>query len=247
MSTLQIIPLFNLALAFIPAAIVVAILFKWHLGYTNALYAIIRMLTQLFIVGYFLAYIFKSNSSLLILSILIIMVFSSSWIALRTVQSKRLALYKSVFLSISVGGGATLIIITQVVLDLHPWYMPQYMIPLAGMIFSGAMNGVSLAAERFNAEIQRKVSYEKARGIAFGASLIPIMNVLFAVGIVAIPGMMTGQILSGVQPIIAARYQIMVMLMLFGGSGLSSAIFLILSKPIFYTQRGSSGLSMEKL
>ncbi len=232
MNNLQTIRIIDLLIAFIPAAAVVIILFKWHLGYKNALYAVARMLTQLFIIGYFLSYIFMSNNSLLILLILIIMVLSSSWIALRTVSSKRLDLYKIALLSIFVGGGITLAIITQVVLNLHPWYEPRYMIPLAGMIFSGSMNGISLAAERFNAEIKGK-SYEKARGIAFSASLIPIMNTLFAVGIVSIPGMMTGQILSGIQPIIAARYQIMVILMLFGCSGLSSAIFLTLSKSIF--------------
>ena len=59
------------------------------------------------------------------------------------------------------------------------------------------------------------------------------MNALFAVGLVSIPGMMTGQILSGVEPFMAARYQIMVMLMIFGAAGLSSACFLLLSKSIF--------------
>ena len=62
------------------------------------------------------------------------------------------------------------------------------------------------------------------------ASLIPIINTLLAVGLVALPGMMTGQILSGVSPIVAAKYQIVVMLMLFGVTGLSAAIFLTLER-----------------
>jgi len=68
------------------------------------------------------------------------------------------------------------------------------MVPLAGMIFANSMNSVSLAAERLNAEIQRGVSYEEARNIAFQASLIAVINSLFAVGLVSLPGMMTGQI-----------------------------------------------------
>ena len=119
-------------------------------------------------------------------------------------------------------------LITQGVLDLAPWYSPRYLIPLAGMIFAIAMNTVSLAAERFYSEIQRHAKDEQARDIAFRASLIPNVNTLFAVGLVALPGMMTGQILAGVSPLIAARYQIMVMCMLFGTSGLASACFLIL-------------------
>ncbi len=113
---------------------------------------------------------------------------------------------------------------------LHPWYLPRYLIPLAGMIFANAMNSVSLAAERFEAEIKRDVDYDQARSIALRASLIPIINSLFAVGLVSLPGMMTGQILSGISPLIAVRYQIMVMCMIFGAAGISSACFLTLVK-----------------
>tara|TARA_Y100001934_G_C12352109_1_gene775951 strand:+ start:236 stop:661 length:426 start_codon:yes stop_codon:yes gene_type:complete len=132
--------------------------------------------------------------------------------------------------SIIIGGGTILILVTQFVLKLNPWYMPRYMIPLAGMIFASSMNGISLAAERLNAELDRGVNYNIARGIALKASLIPITNSLFAVGLVSLPGMMTGQILSGISPLIAVRYQIMVMCMIFGSVGLSSFLFLVLIK-----------------
>ena len=104
------------------------------------------------------------------------------------------------------------------------------MIPLAGMVFASSMNGVSLAAERFYAELKRDNGYKKARTIALNASLIPITNSLFAVGLVSLPGMMTGQILSGVSPHIAIRYQVMVMCMIFSAVGLSSYLFLIFIK-----------------
>jgi putative ABC transport system permease protein len=58
--------------------------------------------------------------------------------------------------------------------------------------------------------------------------MIPVFNALLAVGIVSLPGMMTGQILSGVSPLIAARYQIMVMCMIFASAGISTAVFLAL-------------------
>jgi putative ABC transport system permease protein len=74
------------------------------------------------------------------------------------------------------------------------------------------------------------VSYQQARNIAFQTSMIPNINALVAVGIVSLPGMMTGQILSGVSPFVAARYQIMVMCMVFASAGIASAIFLILVK-----------------
>jgi putative ABC transport system permease protein len=141
-------------------------------------------------------------------------------------------------LALIVGGTTTLILVTQGVLNLTPWYWPNYFIPLAGMIFANAMNSVSLAADRLEAEIGRDVAYNQARNIAFRSSLIPITNSLFAVGLVSIPGMMTGQILSGVSPLVAARYQIMVMCMVFGAAGISSAIFLSLVRPDFTKESG---------
>ncbi len=232
-NSVQIIPLANLALAFLPALFVVVIAFRWSLGHGNMLYAISRMLVQLMLIGYLLAYIFDSNSSFVVMSVLAVMIFASSWIALRTVKNRRKSLYSKAFYAIALGGGATLIIVIWGVLALDPWYLPSYVIPLAGMIFANALNSVSLAADRLAAEIDRVDDYTIARNIAFRSSMIPITNSLFAVGLVSLPGMMTGQILSGVSPLIAARYQIMVMCMVFGSAGISSACFLHWVKPDF--------------
>ena len=232
-NSVQTIPFANLILVFIPAVAVVGILWKWGIGYGNSLYAIFRMLIQLLLIGYFLIFIFKSDSYLIVAGVLAVMLFASSWIALRTVKIPRRLLYLKSFCSISVGGGLILLLITQGVLNLQPWYLPSYVIPLAGMIFASAMNSVSIALERLNAEVERDVSYDKARVIALRASLIPITNSLFAVGLVSLPGMMTGQILSGISPFIAARYQIMVMCMIFGSAGISSACFLALVRSNF--------------
>ena len=232
-TTIQVIPLINLAFCFIPVLIVIVIHHLWSQGYQSAIYAVSRMLVQLLMIGYFLTYIFDSSNVWIVLAVLSVMVFVASWIALRTVKNKQLLLYPKALVSLIVGGGTTLILITQVVLDLTPWYWPNYFIPLAGMIFANGMNSVSLAADRLTAEISRDVEYEQARNIAFRASLIPITNSLFAVGLVSIPGMMTGQILSGVSPLIAARYQIMVMCMVFSAAGISSACFLTLVKSDF--------------
>jgi putative ABC transport system permease protein len=233
-NTVQTIPLINLAITFVPAFIVIAILFKWSLNASNALYAMARMLIQLLIIGYFLVYIFDSNHAGVIIAILTVMVCVSSWIALGTIKKKRRFLYKYAFMSILVGGGLTLVLVSQIVLTLEPWYQPQFMIPLAGMIFANSMNSISLAVERLNAETNRNVPYTEARNIALQAALIPVINALFAVGLVSLPGMMTGQILSGVSPLIAIRYQIMVMCMVFGSAGISAACFLSWVKPVFY-------------
>jgi putative ABC transport system permease protein len=93
-------------------------------------------------------------------------------------------------------------------------------------VFANAMTAVSLAAERLYAELAHGLSWESARLTAYQAAMIPVINSLFAVGLVSLPGMMTGQILSGVSPLIAARYQIVVMCMIFAASGISTALFL---------------------
>lgn len=230
MDSIQSIPLENLALAFIPVFVVVFILYRWNSDGREALIGISRMLVQLLIVGYFLAYLFDARNAWIVLTVLAAMLFVSSWISLRTVKLRRKSLYLIALISIFVGGGLILLLITQGVLGLDPWYEPRYLIPLGGMIFSSSMNSISLAAERIDAEIKRGVDYDKARSIALRAALIPIVNALFGVGIVSLPGMMTGQILSGVSPLIAVRYQVMVMCMLFSASGISAAFFLQLIK-----------------
>jgi putative ABC transport system permease protein len=220
----------QLALAFVPVAITLVILFRWSFGTGNALYALVRMLVQLMLIGYVLAWIFGARSGVLIIGVLSIMLLASSWIAMGTVKEQRLGLLGASLLAISAGGGLTLLLITQLVLQLDPWYLPRYMIPLAGMVFANAMTAVSLAAERLAAELQHEVDWGKARLTAYQASMIPVINSLFAVGLVSLPGMMTGQILSGVSPLVASRYQIMVMCMIFASAGISTAIFLLLAR-----------------
>ena len=227
------IPLLNLAIAFIPPVFVFVILYRWHMNYGNAIYANFRMVSQLLIVGYLLVFIFTIKNAWLVGGILMVMIIASSWIALGVIKKYQTKLFKVTFIAILVGGGINLVLITQGVLMLEPWYEPRYTIPLAGMIFANAMNSVSLAAERLDAEITNNVAYGRAREIAFQASLIPTVNSLFAVGLVSLPGMMTGQILSGVSPLVAVRYQIVVMCMVFSSAGISSALFLVLSKRYF--------------
>lgn len=230
MNNIQTIPIVNLAFTFIPVVAVIAILFKWRLGISNSCYAIARMLLQLLLTGYFLSYIFASDSVWITVLILAVMVVFSSWIALSSVKEMRKQLLIKTIIAVIFGGGITFWVIIQPVLELQPWYQARYAIPLGGMIFANIMNSISLAAERFQSETNNGVAYTTARNRAFNTALIPTINALFAVGLVSLPGMMTGQILSGVSPFIAARYQIMVMTMIFASSGLSTACFLSLLK-----------------
>lgn len=227
----MIIPVWNLAIAFIPAAVGLLICYRWSRNASRAAYAVLRMLVQLLLIGYVLTIIFDTDNPLLVSAILIVMIGASSWIAIGSLQPGGLRYFTYSLVSIAAGGLGTLLLVTQGVLQLDPWYLPRFMVPLAGMIFASSMNTVSLAAERFQSELAHNVGYADARSTAFNAALIPNINSMLAVGLVSLPGMMTGQILSGISPLVAVRYQIMVMCMIFGASAISAACFLQLVQP----------------
>jgi putative ABC transport system permease protein len=220
------ITLVDIAIAFIPVAFTLVIIVFWSNNLSRAAIAIARMLIQLLLIGYALDYIFNANNHLIILAVLSFMLLAASWIALGSLPVKRSKLLVHSLLAIAGGGILNLVLVTQGVLHADPWYQPAIVIPLAGMIFSNSMNSVSLAGERLYSELEFHSDYARARNSAFQAAMIPITNSLLAVGLVSLPGMMTGQILAGTSPMIAARYQIIVMCMIFSSAGISSAIFL---------------------
>ena len=224
------ITLIDIAVAFVPVLATVIIIGFWSNNAKSAIIAISRMLIQLLLIGYALNFIFDANSQWIILLVLIFMLTAASWIGLNAlpVDSRSVFLYS--FGAILCGGGFVLVFITQGVLHVDPWYQPQIMIPIAGMIFSNSMNAISLAGERLYSELSHDKDYSQARNIAFQAAMIPLINSLLAVGLVSLPGMMTGQILAGTSPMIAARYQIIVMCMIFSSGGISAALFLALLK-----------------
>ena len=219
----------RLVISFVPAVAVVGIMWWWALSAGTAVYGLARMLIQLLMIGFLLTLIFETDQALVVSAVLAVMLLVAAWIAMRPLAAKARRQYGLALIAIAVGGISTLSLITGLVLNLDPWFMPRYMVPIAGMIFAGSMNAVSLAAERFASEREAGNPAEQARRSAMEAALIPVMNSLFAVGLVSLPGMMTGQILAGTSPLVAVRYQVVVMCMLFGAAGLSVAIYLALA------------------
>lgn len=223
------ISLVGLALAFLPVLVVVIVLMRWSLGPGRVGYALARMLLQLLAIGYVLNFLFAAEQSWIVAVVLAIMLLAASWIALRPVNVLDPGSFARALFSIAVGSLPVLLLVTQFVIGVEPWFAPQYVIPLGGMIFAGSMNAVSLAAERHQSELAAGRDRVTACGTGLNAALIPLINSLLAVGLVSLPGMMTGQVLSGIDPLVAARYQIVVMCMLFGAAGLSAACYVWLA------------------
>jgi putative ABC transport system permease protein len=146
--------------------------------------------------------------------------------------------------------GVTLAYVTQVMLRVHPWYAPRYLIPLFGMIVGNAMTAAALAAERLASEMESRrgeveaylalgatparAAAEPARR-ALTAALIPSVNGLMVVGLVQLPGMMTGQILAGQSPLLAVRYQIVVVFMLAGATAMTATMVVLWYRRTFFT------------
>ena len=212
----------------LPIGVVGYFYYLWADDAKEVALATLRMTVQLMLIGYILLYLFENDNPLFGLFILFFMIAVSSFIAIRSIKNRSLKHYSHVFIAIALGGSLNLLLVIMVVLDLST-YIPKYLIPIAGMVYANAMNAVALAAERFETE-QKDHLYEKARSIAFKASMIPQINAFLVVGLVSLPGMMTGQILSGVDPLIAARYQIVIMAMILGSSGMSVVLYLLFQK-----------------
>lgn len=219
------IELINLLYLLLPLGVVGYFYAKWVGKRGEILYASFRMVIQLILIGYLLSYIFNNKNSYATLLVILVMIISASFIAFRNVSNKDIKLYKSILISIFIGGSINLFLVIYFVLEVKSLNEPRFIIPIAGMLYANCMNAVSLVAERFEKEIKSN-NFITARANALRAALIPQINSFLAVGLVSLPGMMTGQILSGVDPLIAVRYQIMVMLMVLGSSGISTIMYL---------------------
>jgi putative ABC transport system permease protein len=189
----------------------------------------VRTFVQLTLIGYVLNFIFNLNNLVLIIIIVILMCAVAS----KTAVNKTLAVGKFPlvlgFLSLLASTLLVGIIVVALIIAPEPWYSARIVIPIFGMILGNSMNGISLALDRLVSEVRARVSevesllsfgatpWEAVRDcvkVAVRAGMTPTINSLMVVGLVSLPGMMTGQILGGADPQQAVRYQIVVMLMI---------------------------------
>ncbi|MEJ2197032.1 MAG: iron export ABC transporter permease subunit FetB [Desulfuromonadales bacterium] len=210
----------------------------------------LRMFVQLMIVGYLLHLVFALESALPVLLILVVMTgFAVQTIGAR-VETQMPKFYRVVGAAILFGCGGMTFFFCTLVIGLEPWYDPRYLIPLAGMVIGNSMTGASLAAERLAAEFRErreeietalclgssvKLAAESAVSSAFRAALIPSVNAMAAMGLVFLPGMMTGQILSGTEPLIAVKYQIAIMCVITGSVALTTFMILRFGYRSYFT------------
>ncbi|MGE3230249.1 MAG: ABC transporter permease [Hyphomicrobium sp.] len=216
---------------------VVSIWFRLGLERSLAI-AAVRMVLQLGVVALALRTIFALNSPLWTVALALVMTAAA---AFEIVSRQERRIQGPVAFALGAGapffaGLVATLFATTIVIGPDPWYAPRYVLPLFGMMLGNALSGTSLVLDTVtSAAVRDRVAIE-AR-IALGASrfealdailrralttgLTPIVTAMATTGIVALPGMMTGQILAGVDPVSAAKYQVMIMFLIAGSTGMA--------------------------
>lgn len=199
--------------------------------------ASIRMIVQLALVAVVLKFIFAQTSPLwTVLFAAVMAVAAGAEVVMR--QERRFKGWRAMLLSSSPAFAAGLLttFIALAVIQPSPWYAPRFLLPILGMIVGNAMSGVALVLDTATASAARERQSIEAR-LALGATrfqafedilrrslrtgLMPILNQMAAAGIVSLPGMMTGQILAGIDPVEAAKYQVMIMFLIAGATAIA--------------------------
>ncbi|HUV08377.1 MAG TPA: iron export ABC transporter permease subunit FetB [Spirochaetia bacterium] len=255
------IDLFHLALGYIIILLITGLVRLRRLGRElEILVATFRMTVQLILVGYLLSYLFDLSNPWLTLGIFLIMEGFAVYTVFGRLKKARLfpSLKRVIALCMVIGTSFSLIFLLFLVIQLRPWFNPRYFIPIAGMIIGNSMNGISIGVERLASGMRGQLARvegalmlgatprEAARPFvseAFAAAIMPTMNNMMGMGIVFLPGMMTGQILSGISPLTAIQYQIAIMLGIAGSVSISVFLVTELGYRRFFT--GESQLIPE--
>ena len=218
----------------------------------------VRTYVQLLLLGLVLGWAFQADRWYWVVGILAIMTVAAARIILKRAPDAPSGLFLAAVTSMAVTGITVTFAVTGLVIGADPWYSPRYVIPIAGMVLGNSMTGIALSLERVFADLDARKDEIRAM-TALGASpweaahpsvraalragLIPAINSMAAAGIVFIPGMMTGQILAGADPLEATKYQIVVMLMVAAAEIVGAALAVLMS----YRRRFSAdGVFLEK-
>jgi putative ABC transport system permease protein len=220
----------------------------------NFLKSLIRMSIQLLFIGYVLKYIFAVNSLYLIVIMYIIMSAFATHTIMGKVNFKIKNQFFLIFFPIFTIGLLMTLFFQLLVTNTSPWYEARYFIPISGMILGNSMNACALSIERLISEIKSNIAKVETL-ISLGASSfeavsesiyrsiraasLPIITNMSGIGIVFLPGLMTGQILSGTDPIISIKYQIAIMVCIVSSISFSSILLIFQTYKKFFDKKGN--------
>lgn len=211
----------------------------------SLLLASVRTTVQLLLVGLVLEWVFRLERWYIVLAIGAVMTL----IAGLTAAGRNQRRYPGIWLNTVISIWASAWIVTSFALfavmqDIEHWYDPQYAIPLLGMVLGNTLNGISVGLNTFTESLVTRRDQVEAQ-LALGASrweaalapiqhairtgMIPIINSMMVAGIVSLPGMMTGQIIAGMAPVEAVKYQVVIMFLIASATSLGTVSVVLLS------------------
>jgi putative ABC transport system permease protein len=249
------IPLARLALSVLLMGVAIALSRRSSLGLEKELaLGTVRGAAQLLAIGYVLRLLFDQERWYWVLAALSGMLFVAAYTAARRVDHGpgASALFPYALAAIGAGAAVALVPVFALIVVPHPWYEARYLVPVGGMMLANAMNVVAQVFERVFAAARAeapaieqllalgatpKQALARQVRAAVRAALIPTINGLLTVGLVALPGMMTGQILGGTAPEQAVRYQIVVMYQLVVVAAVSGSLAAAFTRRLLFTSR----------
>ena len=224
-----------------------------RLGITSSVFVgTIRSFAQLTIMGYVLEWIFDIHKWYYTVLILSVMMFFATRDSYKRIDLKLPRTFLTCLTAMIVGNMLPLAFTFFAVLKLSTWYEPQYVIPISAMVISNTMTAVSLCLNTYASELKTRkleietklslgatpaIALETIRKSAIKSGLIPTINALMVLGIVKLPGMMTGQILGGVSPIESVKYQLIIMYMISAAAAISLFVLTMLIEKDLFNNR----------
>ncbi|MBW3088444.1 iron export ABC transporter permease subunit FetB [Bifidobacterium sp. 82T24] len=212
------------ALAMVAAAAVISELMRINIGKT-LMWSACRALLQLCAMGFVVGYVIRANNVWLVFAVIAVMLVAAVQITLSRAKGVPKGLAGPVLLSLTITMLLMIALVTELVVRPHPWYAPQLVVPLTGMLLGNTVSALAVGLSRFYESMDERRD-EIDTMLALGASaweaarpsivssirlgLLPTTATLASCGIVTIPGMMAGQVIAGGDPINAAKYQFVV-------------------------------------
>lgn len=244
--------LINFLLIYLLLIIVLFIMKRCHINQTKQLIvSSMRMTVQLVIAGLVLTYIFKHPHPLFTVTYIIAMCGFATYRVLSKNKGLNIKFRRFIILALALSGVSVITFFVTIVVKQNI-FNPRYVIPLSGMVFGNMMTGLNLGIKTFREQIdndRHKLNVLLNYGInpniilrpymnnALETALLPILNNMVGMGIVSLPGMMTGQILSGTMPMTAILYQISMMIAICTAVCLAVFIALYLGYHTFYNDQ----------
>ena len=241
-------------IALASSLIIIVLVVSWflRLRLTKTLViAAVRTVIQLSFIGLILAWIFAREQWYEVLIILTIMTLIAGSAAKNRVKRTYKGLLIDTLIAVSTSAVLVTVIAISLILQVQPWYTPQFIIPILGLILGNSLTAISLTSNQLienlhgqQGRIEMMLSlsakpfeavHEQIRAAIING-MTPTLNSMLVVGIVSLPGMMTGQILAGADPTQAVRYQIVTMFLICVSSTLGCTISALLIYQRFFNK-----------